>query len=358
MPPSKDSKAKVVDKSLIRHYVNSLSKSEWDKQKERYEEEEPLADSKSWKEFLRLAISREELEGRSADAKAIIREGNQVVSKTQLKPNSLMGFGKRTNPELDLALANLERRAQRWSERRHGHGDARDRGHSHGHEPERRRSHHDRHPRMPAIHEEEVRPNASQGRGYGPAPPQGYVYPPRPPIRPPPDQQSLRGTTMIGSGYSSYLPDSNNQGSYAARSGRDSMADGGSRVGSQGRVSGVSRESTRLSRIAYTDDERRGPEATVACLIGEAVAMRVGVRQALGYLEADWGPKAMVTCLIGEAVAATVGVGQAPEYLEVDMDPEATFAYPTGDSVAVAVRVEQAPGYLEADIRMIRTPDL
>lgn len=362
MPPSKDP-------SLIRHYVNSLSESdEWDRQKERYEDEEPLAGSKSWKEFLRLAISREELEGRSADAKAVIREGSKVVSKTQLKPNGLMGFGKRTDPYLDLALANLERRARRWAEKRHGHDDAGDRRHSQGHEPRRRRSHHDRveedaprrrgkrgriivmkshhlrchqadeedaEPRMPAIHEEEVRPNPLQGRGYGPAPPQEYVYRPRPPILPPPHQQSLTGTTAIGSGYSSYLPDSNTQGSYAARSGRDNMVHGGSRDGSQGRVSGVSRESTRSGHIACTDNERRDPEAIVICLTGKAVAATE----------------------VEQAEAVRVGVGQVPGYLKAGMGPEATFAYPTGDSVAVAVRLEQATGDLEADIRMTGTQD-
>ena len=138
--------------STILDYVNSFSDSKWEREKKRYEEEEPLAKSKSWDKFIRLAISIEQLEGRSANAKAVIREGNQVLSKTRLKPNSFMGFGEREDPNLDLALANLERRARSYAEEhphgakssRHGHNDARDRGHSQGHNLGHRSSHHHR----------------------------------------------------------------------------------------------------------------------------------------------------------------------------------------------------------------------
>ena len=395
MPPSKDVTAKVDAQSTIAKYVHSISISEWEKEKERYEEEEPLAKSKSWDEFLRLAISSQCLEGRSANAKAEIREGSQVLSKTRLKPNGLMGFAKRKDPEMDLAIANLERRARRYADKhphgakssRHGHDDARDRGCSQGHTPGHRRSHHDRveedvlhgrgkpcrtivmeshhlcchqtneedaeprhgrqlslaaqptrRPHMPSIYEEEVHRTPRQGSSYGPALPQEYVIPPPPPIvitlpspssesrpqgyppphsesrpqgYPPPHQQSVRGSaTLIGSGYSSHPTDDLYLGRYGAQSGRDSMADGGSRAGSQGRRSGVSHESTRSGRSAYTNDERRDLEATVACLTEEAVAVRVGVVQATGYLEAT------VACLTGEAVAVREGVRQAAGHLE------------------------------------------
>ena len=322
--------------SIIVDYVNSFTDSKWEREKKRYEEEEPLAKSKSWDEFLRLAISSEHLEGRSANAKAVIREGSQVLSKTRLKPNSFMGFGERQDPNLDLAIANLERRARSYAEKqphgakssRHEHEDARDRGRSQGHKSGHRRSHHHmgeedvphrrgkrgetimveshhlnrhqadeedaeprrggqlsltaqptRRPHMPSIYEEEIHRTPVQGSSYGPVPPQEYVIPPRPPIvitlpnrssesrpqyHPPPSQQSLGGSTVIGSGYSSYVHDSFYDGPHVARSGRDSMADGGSRAGSQGRRSGVSGESTRSGRSAYTDNERRDPKATEA----------------------------------------------------------------------------------------------
>ena len=325
--------------SIILDYVDSFTDSKWEKEKQRYEEEEPLAKSKSWDEFLRLAISSEHLEGRGPNAKAVIREGSQVLSKTRLKPNSFMGFGDRQDPNLDLAIANLERRARSHAEKHHhgakssryGHGDARDRGHSHEHRSGHRRSHHHRgeeevphgrgkrreifvmqshhlcchqtddegaephrgsqlsqiaqptrRPHMPSIYEEEVHRTPRQGSRYGPAPPQEYVIPPRPaivitrpnpssasrprdhPPPPAPSAPSLGGSTLIGSGYSSYLHDSFYDGPRVARNGRDSMADGGSRAGSQGRQSGVSRESIPYCRSAYTDDERWDQEATEA----------------------------------------------------------------------------------------------
>ena len=412
MPPSKDVTAKVDAQSTIAKYVHSISISEWEKEKERYEEEEPLAKSKSWDEFLRLAISSQCLEGRSANAKAEIREGSQVLSKTRLKPNGLMGFAKRKEPEMDLAIANLERRARRYADKhphgakisRHGHDDARDRGCSQGHTPGHRRSHHDRveedvlhgrgkpcrtivmeshhlrchqtneedaeprhgrqlslaaqptrRPHMPSINEEEVHRTPRQGSSYGPALPQEYVIPPPPPIvitlpspssesrpqgYPPPHQQSVRGSaTLIGSGYSSHPTDDLYLGRYGAQSGRDSMADGGSRAGSQGRRSGVSHESTRSGRSAYTNDERRDLEATVACLTEEAVAVRVGVVQATGHLEADWDLEATVACLTGEVVAMREGVIQATGHLEADWDPEATVACLIGEVVAVRIGV-------------------
>ena len=333
MPSSKDFTAEVDAQSSIAKYVHKFTESKWEKERKRYEEEEPLAKSKSWEEFLELAISSQCLEGRSANAKAEIRQGSQLLSKTRLKPNSFMGLGKRQDPDLDLAIANLERRAQRHAEKskselhRHTHHHRGEEDVPHGRgkcreiivmqshhlrchqadeedaEPRRRSqpsltAQPTRRPHMPSIYEEEVHRTPLQRSSYGPAPPQEYVIPPRPPILitlpnpssesrpPPPSQQSLGGSTMIGSGYSSYVHDSFYDGPHVARSGRDSMADGGSRAGSQGRRSGVSRESTRSGRSAYTDDERRDPEATVACLIGEAVAVTVGVGQAAGHLEA------------------------------------------------------------------------
>ena len=136
MPPSRDFTAKIDAQSPIAKYVNKFTESKWEKEKRRYEEEEPLAKSKSWEEFLELAISSQCLEGRSADATAVIREGNQVLSKTRLKPNSYMGFGKRQDPNLDQAIENLDRRARRhFEESRSGHR------HSHHHRGEEDVSH-------------------------------------------------------------------------------------------------------------------------------------------------------------------------------------------------------------------------
>ena len=272
--------------------MHKFTAIKWEKERKRYEEEEPLAKSKSWEEFLELAVSYQCLEGRGANAKLEIRQGDQLLSKTRLKPNSYMGFGKRQNPDLDLAIANLERRAQRHAEkskaelhrhtRRHRGEDDVPRGSGKCREITVMQSHHlrchqadeedaeprrgsqpsltaepTRRPHMPSIYEEEVHRTPLKRISYGPAPPQEYVYPP-------PSHQSLGGSTLIGSGYSSYAHDSFYDGPRVAGSGRDSLADGGSRDGSQRRRSGVSRESTRSGCSAYTDDERRDQEATEA----------------------------------------------------------------------------------------------
>ena len=166
---------------------------------------------------------------------------------------------------------------------------------------------------MSSVYEEEIHPTPLGGNNHGPAPPQEYVIPPRPPIiialqnpssgsqphsHPPSYQQSprgstvigsdnLRGSTIIGSGYSSYLPDRHYPGAHADQGVQNSTAHGGSRAGSQARRSGVGRESTHSGHSAYTDDKRRDPEATWACPIGDTVAVRIGVEQAAGGLEAD-----------------------------------------------------------------------
>ena len=57
-------------------------------------------------------------------------------------------------------------------------------------------------------------------------------------------------------------------------------------------------------------------------------------------------------------MAVTVGVGQAPGHLEADMDPEATVAYLIGAAVAVTIVVGQATGHLEAIIRMTGIQDV
>ena len=57
-------------------------------------------------------------------------------------------------------------------------------------------------------------------------------------------------------------------------------------------------------------------------------------------------------------VAVRAGVGQAAGLLEADLDPEATVACLIGAAVAVIVGVEQAAGHLEAGIRMTKTQDV
>ena len=137
MPPSRESTAKIEAQSPIAKYVHRFTESKLEKEKRRYEKEEPLAKSMSWDEFLRLAISSQCLEGRSADATAVMRdEGGHVLSKIRLKPNSYMGFGKRQDPDLDQAIENLDRRARRhFEESRSGHR------HSHHHRGEEDVSH-------------------------------------------------------------------------------------------------------------------------------------------------------------------------------------------------------------------------
>ena len=140
MTLSKESKAKIEDQSPIAKYVHRFTEGKMEKEKRRYEEEEPLARSKTWDEFLWLAISSQVLAGRSADAKAVIRnEENEILAKTMLKPNSLMGFGKRQNPDLDRAIENLDWRARRHFEKSrsghrhsHHHGGEEDVSHGHG----------------------------------------------------------------------------------------------------------------------------------------------------------------------------------------------------------------------------------
>lgn len=362
--------ADIEAQSSIARYVHRCTNSQLEREKKRYEEEEPLAKSKSWDEFLRLAISYQCLEGKGPNAEVEIRSGDQLLSRTRLKPNSYMGFGKRQNPDLDRAIANLEQKAQRLFEksneerrrqhsRRHMRGEDVPRGSGKCREMIVMQSRYlrcqqaddeDAEPRresqpslmaqpirpkyLPFIYEEEFhRTGPPQRSSYGPGPPQEYVIPPRPSIliqlpnpssesrprdHPPPSETSLGGRTLIGSGYSSYAHDSFYDGPRGARSGRDSMADGGSRAGSHGGRSGVSRESTRSDRSAYTDDKRRDPEAIEARITGAAVAVIVGVGQAAGPLEAHLDPEATIACLclIGEAVAVTIGVGQAAGDLE------------------------------------------
>ena len=147
---------------------------------------------------------------------------------------------------------------------------------------------------MSTVFEEEIHPTPLRGSNRRRAPPQEYVIPPRPPIiialqnpssgslprSHPPSRQSsrgstvdnLRGSTIIGSGYSSYLPEIHYPGAQA---------------GSEARRSGVSCESTHSGRSAYTDDKRRDPETTWACLTGDSVAVRIGIGQAARGLEGD-----------------------------------------------------------------------
>ncbi len=243
MPPPRNFSAKLDAQSSIASYVNNLSNSQYNEERERYEEQEPIAKSKSWDEFLRLAISRQYLERRSGNAKVEVRDGSKLLLRIGNRENNFMGFGKREDPRLDVAIANLDRRARKYAKEQSNGAESSRRGYdeveveepkgkerSKAHKSEGRRSHHareeeeaprgrskrgetivvdshhlrrrheveeqdaeprrqlsitappPRRPHMSPNYEEENDHTPLHGRRNHPAPPQEYVYPAGPPI--------------------------------------------------------------------------------------------------------------------------------------------------------------------------------
>ena len=188
MPPPKDFSTKLDAQSSIANYVNNLSNSEYNEERERYEEQEPMAKSKSWEEFLRLAISRQYLEGRSGNAKVEVRDGSKLLLRTGKRKNDFFGFGKREELELDVAIAKLERRAWKYTKEQPDGAASSRRGNHKAEEQDaepRRQLSIAAPPRRQQAHPnyEEVNDRTSlHDRRTRPALPQEYVYPAGPPI--------------------------------------------------------------------------------------------------------------------------------------------------------------------------------
>ena len=132
MPPPKDlSTTKLDAQSRIANFLNNISDKEYRDEKRRYEEKEPLYPSKSWEEFIRLAISRQYLEERSGNPKAEVRNREKLLLRTEKRKNFL-GFDKPEDKGLTSAIAALDQRAREYAKKRKAH------------KSESRHSHHER----------------------------------------------------------------------------------------------------------------------------------------------------------------------------------------------------------------------
>ena len=131
MPPPEDFSTTELDaKSSIANYLNNMSDPEYEKEKKRYKKKEPLSESKSWEDFVRLAISRQYLEGRSGNPKAEVRDGKKVLLRTGKRDSFLGLFDRPDDPRLTRAILKLDQRARKYgkegskahkSENRHSH---------------------------------------------------------------------------------------------------------------------------------------------------------------------------------------------------------------------------------------------
>ena len=131
MPPPEDFSTTELDaKSSIANYLNNIGNDEYEDEKKRYKSEEPLAESKSFEDFVRLAISRQCLEGRSGNPKAEVREGKKVLLRTRKRDKYLGLWPRPDDPRLTEAIANLDKIAREYakkgskahkSESRHSH---------------------------------------------------------------------------------------------------------------------------------------------------------------------------------------------------------------------------------------------
>ncbi len=219
MPPPEDLSTKEVNaQSSLANYVNNISKSRYRDEEKRYKNQEPsLAKSKPWPEFLRLAISRQCLEGRSRNAKVeVYDEDEGLLLSTGKREKTLFGFDKAEDPRLARAISDLDKRARTYNEhhlsntkssRRHSHHERVEENAPHGHSKRGEKllveSHHLRRRHDAGEQDGEPRritappPRRSQmplnydygsdraplhGRRNDPAPPQEYVYPAGPPI--------------------------------------------------------------------------------------------------------------------------------------------------------------------------------
>lgn len=137
MPPPEGLDTKKLDaQSSIANYLNNISKGRYKAEKRRYEKEEPLYKSKSWDEFVRLAISSQYLEGRSDNAKVEVRDGDHVLLRTEKRKKNILdvlGLDKREDPRLVSAIEYLDQTAREYAKER-----------SKAHKSESRRSNHQR----------------------------------------------------------------------------------------------------------------------------------------------------------------------------------------------------------------------
>ena len=213
MPPPEDfSTTKLDTKSSIANYLNNISDDEYEDAKKRYKKKEPLSKSKSWEEFVRLAISRQYLEGRSGDPKAEVRAGQKVLLRTGKREKFLGLFDRPDDPRLTEAIANLDKIARKYakegskahkSESRHSHRETVEENAPSGHSKRGKtvlvESHHvhrrhkageqDEEPRRGAplsiaAPPSQMHSNSAHGndRRNGTATDYEYVYPPAPPI--------------------------------------------------------------------------------------------------------------------------------------------------------------------------------
>ena len=223
MPPPGDLSTKAVDaQSSIANYINNIDEIKYRDEEKLYIKREPsLAKAKPWPEFLRLAISRQCLEGRSRNAKVEVYDvEDELLLSTGKRRKNFMGFDKAEDPRLARAIADLDERARAYAEDRHrntkssrrpSHHERVEenapRGRSNRGESIKVESHHvrrhhdsgdqDAEPRRRAQLHITAPPRRSQmslnyedgkgrtslhGRSNGQAPPQEYVLPARPPI--------------------------------------------------------------------------------------------------------------------------------------------------------------------------------
>lgn len=134
MPPPTDlSTTKLDAQSSIANFLNNISDNEYRDEKRRYEKKEALYPSKSWEEFIRLAISRQYLEERSGNPKAEVRNGEKLLLRTERREKNFMGFDKPEDKRLTSAIADLDQRAREYAKKR-----------SKAHKSESRHSHHER----------------------------------------------------------------------------------------------------------------------------------------------------------------------------------------------------------------------
>ena len=134
MPPPTDlSTTKLDAQSRIANFLNNISDNEYRDEKRRYEKKEPLYPSKSWEEFIRLAISRQYLEERSGNPKAEVRNGEKLLLRTEKREKNFLGFDKPEDKRLTSAIENLDQRAREYAKER-----------SKAYKSESRHSHHER----------------------------------------------------------------------------------------------------------------------------------------------------------------------------------------------------------------------
>ena len=232
MPPPEDlPTTKINARSSIANYLNNIDEGRYKQEKRLYEEKEPLYQSKSWEEFVRLAISRQYLEKKKAKKEVEVRDGRNmknVLLQTGKREKNFLRLDRPDDPRLTRAIANLDRTAREYAEGSKGHKSGSRHAHhervednaprgrskrgeiveSHHVHSRRGARDHDAQPRrgaqrsitappprrsqMPLSYDGGNDRNPLHGRRNDQAPPQEYVYPVNPPIVITPPDQSRR----------------------------------------------------------------------------------------------------------------------------------------------------------------------